>query len=66
MNTAGEEALEPQLPIIAPHHHRYDRPKIHYVLKELVANASGGHAIRQTDYVETTAMQRASGLVTRI
>ena len=59
--THPETALEPDLPIIDPHHHLYDRPHLHYMFKELLADTQAGHDIRATVYIETTAMKRASG-----
>ena len=56
-----ESALEPDLPIIDPHHHLYDRPNTHYMFRELLADTQAGHNIRATVYIETTAMSRASG-----
>jgi predicted TIM-barrel fold metal-dependent hydrolase len=61
MNYLEEDALEPDLPIIDPHHHFYDRPQIHYMFEELLADTKRGHNIRKTVYIETTAMSRACG-----
>ncbi len=41
-----ETALEPDLPIIDPHHHFWDTPQRgQYLLPELLADIGGGHNI---------------------
>ncbi|MCC7366496.1 MAG: amidohydrolase family protein [Dehalococcoidia bacterium] len=55
-----EEAIEPDLPIVDPHHHLWDRPGNRYVLQDLAADVSG-HNVRQTVFVECGAMYRADG-----
>lgn len=56
----SEAPLEPELPIIDPHHHLWDRPGDRYLIEELVADARG-HNVRQTVFVECSAMYRADG-----
>src|SRR6195256_6938537 len=56
-----EPALEPDLPIVDPHHHLWDRPGWRYLLDELVADTSSGHNIAATVYVQARAMYRAAG-----
>jgi len=57
-----EEALEPELPIIDPHHHFWDtRERGHYFLPELLADIDGGHNIVSTVFLECRAMYRKSG-----
>ena len=60
LSLTNETALEPDLPIIDPHHHLWDRPGNRYLLEELVADARG-HNVRQTVFVECTSMYRADG-----
>ena len=55
-----EEAIEPELPIIDPHHHLWDRPTSRYLLDELLDDTAG-HNVRQTVFVECSAMYRAEG-----
>ena len=57
-----EAALEPDLPIIDPHHHFWDTPQRgRYLLPELLADLSGGHNIVSTVFLECRAMYRTSG-----
>lgn len=60
LNLTQELALEPHLPIIDPHHHLWNRPDNRYLLDEIVADLSG-HAVRQTVFIECSAMYRADG-----
>ncbi len=57
-----EPALEPELPIIDPHHHLWDRGELtdRYMLEELVEDTKE-HNVRQTVFVECSAMYRADG-----
>ena len=56
-----EPALEPELPIIDPHHHLWDRPDWRYLLDDLLADTNQGHNIAATVFVQCRAMHRASG-----
>ena len=58
LDLTQEDALEPGLPIIDPHHHLWERPGNRYALDELVADTSG-HRVRQTVFIECTSMYRA-------
>ncbi|MGD9933192.1 MAG: amidohydrolase [Dehalococcoidia bacterium] len=55
-----EAAIEPDLPIIDPHHHLWQRPGNRYMLEELVADTAGQN-VRQTVFIECTSMYRADG-----
>jgi len=58
----AEPALEPDLPIIDPHHHFWDTPQRgHYFLPELLADIGGGHNIVSTIFLECHAMYRKAG-----
>src|ERR1700730_11627911 len=58
----SEAALEPDLPIIDPHHHFWDTPQRgHYLLPDLLADIGGGHNIVSTVFLECRAMYRKSG-----
>jgi L-fuconolactonase len=57
-----EPALEPDLPIIDPHHHLIDRPESGcYLLPDLLADIDSGHNIVATVYLEWLSMYRADG-----
>ena len=57
-----EAALEPDLPIIDPHHHFWDTPQRgRYLLPELLADIGGGHNIVSTVFLECGAMYRKAG-----
>ena len=60
----SETALEPDLPIIDPHHHLWDAPhrdRGRYFLPELLEDTGGGHNIVSTVFLECQAMFRAAG-----
>jgi L-fuconolactonase len=57
-----ETALEPDLPIIDPHHHFWDSPERGtYLLPDLLADIGGGHNIVSTVFLECRAMYRKDG-----
>jgi predicted TIM-barrel fold metal-dependent hydrolase len=57
-----EAALEPELPIVDPHHHFWDTPERgRYSLPELLADISGGHKVVSTVFIECRAMYRKEG-----
>ena len=58
-----EPILEPDLPIVDPHHHLWDRPSWRYLLDELLADVNTGHNILATVFVQARAMTRAAGPV---
>ena len=57
-----EEILEPDLPIVDPHHHLVERPETgRYLLPDLLADLGSGHNVRATVYLEWLSMYRAEG-----
>ena len=57
-----EEIIEPELPIVDPHHHLVERPETgRYLLPDLLADTSSGHNITATVYLEWLSMYRAHG-----
>ena len=56
-----EEALEPELPIVDPHHHLWDRNGSCYLLDALLADTGSGHNVIATVFVECVSMYRATG-----
>ena len=57
-----EAALEPEVPIIDPHHHFWDTPQRgRYLLDELLDDIGGGHNIVSTVFLECRSMYRKEG-----
>ena len=56
-----EQALEPDRPIIDPHHHLWDRPGNRYLFHDLMEDLNSGHNIRATVFLECREMYRAEG-----
>src|SRR5947208_14573712 len=56
-----EPALEPDRPIIDPHHHLWDRPSNRYLFHDLMEDLNSGHNIRATVFLECREMYRAEG-----
>src|SRR6202140_2466155 len=57
-----EPILEPDLPIVDPHHHLVDRENTgRYLLPDLLADTGTGHNITPTVYLEWLSMYRAGG-----
>jgi L-fuconolactonase len=56
-----EDPLEPQIPIIDPHHHLWERPGDTYLVPDLLADLAGGHNIVSTVFVECAAAYRVEG-----
>src|ERR1051326_2213265 len=56
-----EDILEPNLPIVDPHHHPWDRPGWRYLLDELLADLDSGHNVVATVFVQCRAMYRRDG-----
>ena len=47
----SEEILEPDLPIVDPHHHLWDHPGSRYLLDDILADVNSGHNIVATVFV---------------
>ncbi|MBZ5609711.1 MAG: amidohydrolase family protein [Acidobacteriia bacterium] len=58
-----EPILEPELPIVDPHHHLWQRPGWRYLLDDLLLDTNSGHNVVATVFVQATSMYRASGPV---
>lgn len=56
-----EEVLEPDRPIVDPHHHLWERTGSSYVLKDLWADTGSGHNIIKTVFIECRAGYRTDG-----
>ncbi len=61
LDRVKEPIIEPDLPIVDPHHHLWDRPGWRYLLDELLADTNAGHNIVGTVFVQCRAMHRADG-----
>lgn len=51
-----EEVLFPDMPIVDPHHHLWDRPGHRYLFDELFDDARRGHHIQATVFVQSRSM----------
>jgi len=58
-----EPILEPELPIIDPHHHLWQRPGWRYLLDDLLLDTNSGHNIVATVFVQANSMYRDKGPV---
>jgi L-fuconolactonase len=56
-----EAALEPDLPILDPHHHVWDDERGRYLIEELLEDVNTGHNIVATVFIEAGSMYRADG-----
>ncbi len=56
----NEAALEPDLPIVDPHHHLWKRENT-YLVPELLADVRGGHNVVATVFVECASRYRKDG-----
>ncbi|MBV8912354.1 MAG: amidohydrolase family protein, partial [Acetobacteraceae bacterium] len=58
----SEEILEPDLPMIDPHHHLWhERPSGRYMPEELLADLNSGHRILATVFLQCGWMHRKQG-----
>ena len=57
----SEEILEPDLPIVDPHHHLWDHPGSRYLLDDLSADINSGHNIVATVFIQCGSGYRTSG-----
>jgi hypothetical protein len=56
-----ESILEPELPIVDPHHHLFVLPRWRYLLDEFLLDTGSGHNIIATVFVQAGSMYRNSG-----
>ena len=61
LSQVEEEILEPDMPVIDPHHHLWDRPDGRYMVEDLQADIATGHNIVSTVFVECASMYRPDG-----
>ena len=56
-----ETPIDPERPIVDPHHHLWDMRQSRYLLDELTADLGEGHRVVATVFVECMSMYRADG-----
>jgi len=56
-----EPALEPELPIVDPHHHLWQRAGNDYMFHDLLADTQEGHNVVATVFVDCHSMYRKDG-----
>jgi predicted TIM-barrel fold metal-dependent hydrolase len=56
-----EEIIEPERPLVDPHHHLWQRPGFSYLLEHLWEDTGSGHNIEKTVFVECRASYLESG-----
>ena len=56
-----EQIIDPQRPIVDPHHHLWDRGGLRYMLEDMVADVASGHNVIATVYVDCRSMYRKDG-----
>jgi len=62
LDLVREDILEPELPIIDPHHHLWhDRPSGRYLLEELAADLASGHNVVATVFMQCGWKHRTDG-----
>ena len=61
LNLTREPIIDPDLPIVDPHHHLWRRPGNDYLIDDLWADTGSGHRIQQTVFVECGACYRDDG-----
>ena len=60
--TTTEEAIDPALPIVDPHHHLWDGPHMQrYVLEDLRADTGAGHNVEATVFIDCMWDYRRDG-----
>lgn len=61
LSSLQEDVLEPELPIIDPHHHLWVRNGYTYLMPEFAADLASGHNIVATVFAECHSMYRLTG-----
>lgn len=59
--TVAESIIDPERPIVDPHHHLWDRPSSTYVLENLLADTGSGHKVIKTVFLECGASYHKDG-----
>lgn len=61
LSKVEETVLEPEIPIVDPHHHLWLRSGYTYLMPELAADLGSGHNIAATVFAECHSMYRQDG-----
>lgn len=61
LSLRSEEIIDPNRPIVDPHHHLWSHRASRYLIEEICADIASGHNVVGTVYVECSSMYRASG-----
>lgn len=64
VNQVREDILEPQLPIVDPHHHLWDartEPMPRYLLEDVLDDIDSGHNVTSTVFLQCASMYRKFG-----
>ena len=59
--SVAEPVIDPERPIVDPHHHLWERAGMDYLLEDLWADTGSGHNIERTVFVECRASYRPDG-----
>jgi predicted TIM-barrel fold metal-dependent hydrolase len=60
-NQQQEDVVDPELPIIDPHHHLWNGHAGRYMLEELLSDLGSGHNVKATVFMECKSFYRADG-----
>lgn len=61
LNQVQEEVIDPERPIIDPHHHLWKTPELPYDIDALLADTNAGHTIVKTVFMECSSSYRKDG-----
>jgi predicted TIM-barrel fold metal-dependent hydrolase len=61
LNQVTEEIIDPDRPIVDPHHHLWQRPDSTYILENLWADTGSGHNVTKTVFLECGASYYQDG-----
>ena len=61
LDLVAEPIIDPERPIVDPHHHLWERANSTYSLAELWADTDSGHNVTKTVFLECTASYREDG-----
>jgi len=61
LSQVSEPIIDPERPIVDPHHHLWDRPNFRYLLEDLRADTGSGHNVTKTVFIECRTSYREDG-----